>query len=87
MLFGFSPAQPKKITARYFAPTFDVRRSTFDVRRSTFDVRRSTFDVRRSTFDVRRSTFDVHDGRYGIACVLGGLVRKFSLPGAVWSTL
>ncbi|MCH8258984.1 MAG: hypothetical protein IIC46_02135 [Planctomycetes bacterium] len=59
MLFGFSPAQPKKITARYFAPTFDVR----------------------------RSTFDVHDGRYGIACVLGGLVRKFSLPGAVWSTL
>jgi len=52
MLFGFSPAQPKKITARYFAPTSDV-----------------------------------HDGRYGIACVLGGLVRKFSLPGAVWSTL
>ncbi len=46
MLVRFSPAQPKKIIARFFAPTFSV-----------------------------------FNGRYGIARPLGGLVRKFSLPG------
>ncbi len=65
MLFGFSPAQPKKITARYFALTFGVRRSAFGVRCSAFGARRSAFGVRRSALGVRRSAFGVRRSALG----------------------